>query len=92
MNVSNLSTFCNATQAIDQKKENEVIFSQDSLMSLEKSVPYSSSKKDLQKRRESIKELRTNFYDVDEYRADIYNYLRIAEVYIFSFIYNRFQE
>lgn len=80
INVSNLS-FCNAVQDITQKKQNDVIFSYDSPMSLEKSVPYlSSSKKDLQKRRESIKEMRMNFFDVDEYRADIYNYLRVAEV------------
>lgn len=82
MNVVNLSAFCNATQDINEKKENEVIFSQDSLMSLEKSISYSSSsKKEIQKRRESIKEMRTNFFDVDEYRADIYNYLRVAETH-----------
>ncbi|CAL7945136.1 unnamed protein product [Xylocopa violacea] len=80
MNISNLQTFRNGIQDINQKKENEVIFSRDSPMSLEKSIPYSSSSKDdLQKRRESIKEMRTNFYDVEEYRADIYNYLRVAE-------------
>ncbi|KOC66169.1 G2/mitotic-specific cyclin-A [Habropoda laboriosa] len=81
INVSNLPTFCNTIQDINQKKENEVIFSQDSPMSLEKTIPYSSSKKDLQKRRESIKEMKMNFFDVDEYRADIYNYLRAAETH-----------
>lgn len=80
--VSNLPTFCNAIQDVNLKKESDVAFSQDSPMSLEKSVPYSTSKKDLQKRRESTKELRMNFFDVDEYRADIYNYLRAAEVCI----------
>lgn len=79
MSVSNLSTFCNTIQDINQKKEND-IFSQGSPMSLEKSLSYSSSsKKDLLKRRESVKEMRINFFDVDEYRADIYNYLRTAE-------------
>ncbi|CAK9825104.1 G2/mitotic-specific cyclin-A [Anthophora retusa] len=82
ISVSNLPTFCNTIQDINQKKENEVIFSEDSPMSLEKSLSYSSSsKKDLQKRRESIKEMRMNFFDVDEYRADIYNYLRAAETH-----------
>ncbi|XP_053976658.1 cyclin-A2 isoform X1 [Hylaeus anthracinus] len=79
INISNLSTFCNAIQDINQKKQNELIFSHDSPMSLEKSIPYSSSKKELERRRESIKEMRMSFFDVDEYRADIYNYLRAAE-------------
>lgn len=83
INVSNLPTFCNAIQEVNQKKQNEVIFSHDSPMSLEKSLPYSSSsKKELQRRRDSIKEMRMNFFDVNEYRADIYNYLREAEVHI----------
>lgn len=68
-------------QDINQKKEIEIIFSQGSPMSLEKPIFHSSSsKKNLQKRRESIKEMRMNFFDVDEYRADVYNYLRAAEV------------
>ncbi|XP_017757033.1 PREDICTED: cyclin-A2 [Eufriesea mexicana] len=80
INVSNLPTFCNTMQDINQKKEIEIIFSQGSPMSLEKPTFHSSSsKKNLQKRRESIKELRMNFFDVDEYRADVYNYLRAAE-------------
>lgn len=84
MTVSNLPTFYNAIEDINKKKENDVIFSQGSPMSLEKSNSYlSSSKKNHQKRRKSIKELRMNFFDVDEYRADIYNYLRAAEVCIY---------
>ncbi|XP_076624758.1 cyclin A isoform X2 [Colletes latitarsis] len=59
----------------DVKSERE----KPSPMFLEKSIPYSSSKKELQRRRESVKEMRINFFDVDEYRADIYNYLRVAE-------------
>ncbi|KAG9436706.1 cyclin-A2 [Apis mellifera carnica] len=82
INVSNLPTFYNAIQDINQKKENEITFSQGSPMSLEKSISYlSSSKKNHQKRRKSIKEMRMNFFDVDEYRADIYNYLRVAETH-----------
>ncbi|XP_012164882.1 cyclin-A2 [Bombus terrestris] len=81
MTVSNLPTFYNAIEDINKKKENDVIFSQGSPMSLEKSISYlSSSKKNHQKRRKSIKELRMNFFDIDEYRADIYNYLRAAEI------------
>ncbi|XP_076249805.1 cyclin A [Calliopsis andreniformis] len=80
INVSNLPAFCNTVQDINKKTQNEAIFSHGSPMSLEKSVPYSSSsKKELQKRRESVKEMRMNFFDVDEYRADIYSYLRTAE-------------
>ncbi|KAL0101501.1 hypothetical protein PUN28_018968 [Cardiocondyla obscurior] len=49
-------------------------------MSLEKSLTYSSSSNDdYRTRRECNKELRTSFFDVDEYRADIYNYLRVSE-------------
>ncbi|XP_076227714.1 cyclin A isoform X2 [Nomia melanderi] len=79
--VSNLPIFCNANiQDVHQKKQNETVFQRDSPMSLEKSIPYSSSsKKELQRRRDSMKEMRMNFFDVDEYRADIYNYLRVAE-------------
>ncbi|KZC10100.1 PREDICTED: cyclin-A2 [Dufourea novaeangliae] len=81
ISVSSLTTFCNGNvQDVHQKKQTETIFPCDSPMSLEKSVPYSSSsKKELQRRRESMKEIRMNFFDVDEYRADIYNYLRVAE-------------
>ncbi|XP_076664186.1 cyclin A isoform X2 [Andrena cerasifolii] len=66
----------------EAKEKQDIKFEREkpSPMFLEKSVPYlSSSKKDLQKRQESIKEMRMNFFDVDEYRADIYNYLRVAE-------------
>jgi len=56
-------------------------------MSLEKSLTYSnSSNEGYRTRRECNKELRTNFFDVDEYRADIFNYLRVAEVYTLVFI------
>ncbi|XP_012522598.1 cyclin-A2 isoform X2 [Monomorium pharaonis] len=49
-------------------------------MSMEKSLTYSSSSnEEYRTRRECNKELRTNFFDIDEYRADIYNYLRISE-------------
>lgn len=51
-------------------------------LSLEKSLGLSDTKKDEAKaKREASKALRVNFFDVDEYRADIYNYLRLAEVH-----------
>lgn len=54
-------------------------------MSLDKSIAsmmsIESAKKELRSnKRDGVKTLKNNFYDVDEYRADIYNYLRIAEV------------
>lgn len=60
-------------------------------MSLEKSISsFSDSlKKDSRTKAEINKAIRTNFFEVNEYRADIYNYLRSAEVktkLIFSFL------
>lgn len=79
----NFATFRSSIEEICQNKE-ENIFSKDSPMSLEKSLQKSltyssSSNKEYKTRREYIKEMRTNFFDVDEYRADIYNYLRSSE-------------
>ncbi|XP_008549422.1 cyclin-A1 [Microplitis demolitor] len=54
-------------------------------MSLDKSIAslmsIESAKKELRNKRDNVKALKNNFYDVDEYRADIYNYLRIAETH-----------
>lgn len=82
--------FYNKIEEICQTKQNDVL-SKDSPMSvgmsLEKSLTYSnSSNEEYRTRRECNKELRTNFFDVDEYRADIYNYLRVSEVYARFFI------
>ncbi|XP_012287078.1 cyclin-A2 [Orussus abietinus] len=52
---------------------------EESPMSLEKSTFSGSTRKDRRALRETSKALRINFFDVDEYRADIYNYLRTAE-------------
>ncbi|XP_033320775.2 cyclin A isoform X1 [Megalopta genalis] len=81
INITNLPTFCNDNiQNVHQKKQNEEIFQHDSPMSLEKTVPYtSSSKKELQRRQCSTKEMRMSFFDVNEYRADIFYYLRVTE-------------
>ena len=77
--------FCNKIEEVDQKKKDDIL-SKDSPMSLgmslEKSLTYSSSSnEEYRLRRECNKELRINIFDVDEYRADIYNYLRTSEVY-----------
>lgn len=82
--------FCSKIEGICQTKQNDVL-SKDSPMSvgmsLEKSLTYSnSSVEEYRTRRESNKEFRTNFFDVDEYRADIYNYLRVSEVYTRFFV------
>lgn len=71
-----------ALQEINQKKRDEPFLPQESPMSLEKSsISFTdSSKKEIAAKREASKALRLNFFDVDEYRADIYNYLRSAEV------------
>ncbi|KAL6425946.1 hypothetical protein ACFW04_008922 [Cataglyphis niger] len=79
----NFAAFRSTIEEICQNKQDD-IFSKDSPMSLEKSLEKSltyssSSNKEYKTRREYIKEMRTNFFDVDEYRADIYNYLRISE-------------
>lgn len=75
--------FCSKIEEVCLNKQNAL--SKDSPMSigmsLEKSLTYSSSSnEEYRSRREYNKELRTNFFDVDEYRADIYNYLRLSEV------------
>lgn len=92
----NFAAFRSTIEEICQNKQDD-IFSKDSPMSLEKSLDKSleksltyssSSNKEYKIRREYIKEMRTNFFDVDEYRADIYNYLRVSEVRISVSTYN----
>lgn len=87
----NFAAFRSTIEEICQNKQDD-IFSKDSPMSLEKSLEKSltyssSSNKEYKTRREYIKEMSTNFFDVDEYRADIYNYLRISEVCICLRVY-----
>lgn len=69
-------------RALLQEKRDEPLFSPTVPMSLEKSLTFleSGKKQDSKSKREACKTLKDSFYDVDEYRADIYNYLRIAEV------------
>ena len=56
-------------------------------MSLEKSLQFldSTSKLSSKSKREATKSRKDSFYDVDEYRSDILNYLRTAEVGYFFF-------
>lgn len=94
-NSVNFAAFRSTIEEICQNKQDD-IFSKDSPMSLEKSLDksleksltYSSSpNKKYKMRREYIREMKTNFFDVDEYRADIYNYLRVSEVCICVCLY-----
>ncbi|XP_011638462.1 cyclin-A2 isoform X1 [Pogonomyrmex barbatus] len=79
--TSSTYVFCSKIEEICPKQDDDL--SKDSPMSvgmsLEKSLTCSSSSnKEYRTRRENIKEMRS-FFDVDEYRADIYNYLRKSE-------------
>ncbi|KYN29589.1 PREDICTED: cyclin-A2 isoform X2 [Trachymyrmex cornetzi] len=75
--------FCNKIEEVDQIKKDDILLKDSPMslgMSLEKSLTYSSSSnEEYRLRRECNKELRINIFDVDEYRADIYNYLRTSE-------------
>ncbi|XP_014213848.1 cyclin-A1 [Copidosoma floridanum] len=52
----------------------------DSPMSLDRSVIYpGSEKKDSKSKKDIYKSTRTNFYDIDEYRADIHQYFKSVE-------------
>ncbi|XP_072747434.1 cyclin-A1 isoform X2 [Anoplolepis gracilipes] len=77
---STIEEICQSKQDDIYSKNTPMSLEKSSEKSLEKSLTYSSSSnKEYKTRREHIKEMRTNFFDVDEYRADIYNYLRISE-------------
>lgn len=87
--VSIVPTFRPVLQEIiDPSKRDEITFNNGSPMSLDKSIITSTSeKKDIRLKREVSKIFKNNFYDVDEYRADINNYLRKAEVNIINYYY-----
>ncbi|KAF7378978.1 cyclin-A2 [Vespula maculifrons] len=79
LSINDLPVFCNNLQEIIKSKQDDAL-PQGSPMSLEKSLLFpNSSKKDNRTNKESSRELRINFFDVEEYRADIYSYLRVAE-------------
>lgn len=83
---SSLNDICQAN--IEDKSQDESYSKdnyKDSPMSvgtlLEKSFTYSSSSnEEYRTRRASFKELRNSFFEVEEYRNDIHNYLRVSEV------------
>lgn len=80
LSINDLPVYCNNLQEIIKGKQDDAL-PQGSPMSLEKSLLFpDSSKKDNRTNKESSRELRINFFDVEEYRADIYSYLRVAEV------------
>lgn len=86
--VNNLAVFHDSMEEIHQKGQDNVLFLEDSPMSLEKTLTYSnSSKKELRSKRESSRGFGGSLIDVDEYRADIYNYLRMAEVHTCARVY-----
>lgn len=66
---------------LEEIKDEEIV-PKEIPMSLEKSFSQlsDSAKSDSRSKREACKVTRSNLYDIDEYRADIYNYFRIAEV------------
>lgn len=70
-------------QEIQLKQEENAFLPEESPMSLDRSVVSTGSEKnDSRSKREACKASRTNFYDIDEYRADIYHYFRTVEVSI----------
>ncbi|KAK0158871.1 hypothetical protein PV328_009814 [Microctonus aethiopoides] len=79
--VSIVPTFRPVLQEIiDPSKRDETAFNNGSPMSLDKSIITSTTeKKDIRLKREVSKIFKNDYYDVDEYRADINNYLRKAE-------------
>ncbi|OXU29124.1 hypothetical protein TSAR_013877 [Trichomalopsis sarcophagae] len=68
-------------QEIEEYKHENVLSPEEGPMSLDKSLLLTgSNQKDSRSRREICKTSRSNFYDIDEYRADIYHYFKSVEV------------
>ena len=75
---------------LQEIKQENIFGSKGSPMSMDKSCLFESeTKKDSRAKREACKISRTNYYDIDEYRADIYHYFRSVEVSLKNF-YNFF--
>ncbi|KAJ8675671.1 hypothetical protein QAD02_011457 [Eretmocerus hayati] len=65
----------------DERNDEQAHIPKGSPMSLDRTLSLTESgKKDSRSKREACKASRSNFYDIDEYRADIYHYFRNAEV------------
>lgn len=70
-------------EEVEEEEIEDVLVPKESPMSLDRSLILTGSgKKDSRTKREVCKASRANFYDIDEYRADIYHYFRSAEVSI----------
>lgn len=70
-----------ALQEIKEDKLYDALLTEEGPMSLDNSlVSTGSGKKGSRSKRESFKISRSNFYDIDEYRADIYHYFKSVEV------------
>ncbi|XP_015178049.1 PREDICTED: G2/mitotic-specific cyclin-A isoform X2 [Polistes dominula] len=69
-------------QEIINGKQDDKSLLQDTPIFPDKPLLFNSSSSNEENRinKESSRELRNNFFDVEEYRADIYSYLRVAEV------------
>ncbi|KAI4477716.1 PREDICTED: cyclin-A2 isoform X2 [Polistes canadensis] len=81
LSINDFPVICNSLQEIINGKQQDDGFIQDTPISPDKSLLFSSSSSNKESRtnKESSRELRNNFFDVEEYRADIYSYLRVAE-------------
>ena len=79
--IRNAEPYRSVLQEVDIQPEEDVLMPKESPMSLDRSLIFTDSdKKDSRSKREACKTTRTNFYDIDEYRADIYHYFRNVEV------------
>lgn len=74
------STTIYSNEKPTQKNQDNVLSVKDSPMSLEKTLMYSCSPKGELRNKKEYFQGESSFYDVDEYRGDIYNYLRATEV------------
>jgi hypothetical protein len=81
--IKNVESYRPVLQDVEEIKQRDALIPKDSPMSLDKSIILiESEKKDFRAKREICKISRVNFYDVDEYRADIYHYFKSIEVSI----------
>lgn len=78
--VKSVERYRPVLREIEIKPEDHDVLPGESPMSLDRSLVLKSSEKEARTKREACKVTQTNFYDIDEYRADIYNYFRSVEV------------
>ncbi|XP_015178048.1 PREDICTED: cyclin-A2 isoform X1 [Polistes dominula] len=82
LSINDVPIICNSLQEIINGKQDDKSLLQDTPIFPDKPLLFNSSSSNEENRinKESSRELRNNFFDVEEYRADIYSYLRVAEV------------